>query len=1069
MRNRSEQLDIAAWLVEQVRIVLSSSLLFTLSVKSTWGEEISRWRTLSENGTELAQESRGKYSKDEDKIQSLVVNNSKSSSLPLSSSSSLSSKSSSLSLQLVLVEARVDVDKRRCAKKKRRRNPIVVPIGKISYETREDNTRRQCAATIFFVALLSLWTIQMCNCLAAPGTQSQQYHQTQQPQQLKYSTRQVRTHYGTLRGIVARSMPVEGVEAYLGVPYATPPLGALRYMPPVTPTQWRGTRLADTLPPACPQKIPGMDPSQSRRRRAYIETIAPMLVNQSEDCLYINLYVPRPPHGSSTELLPTLLLIHGDSYSWGAGNPLDGTALAAHGRLIVVSINFRLGILGFLKTGTKGSAQGNYGLMDLVAGLHWLRENIEAFGGDPERLSVLGIGTGAALANILSVSPMAKELVERVVLLGGSALSPWAIQRDPLAIKRRVAEQTGCMGDVETDDIAVCLRLRSIDELLNVHLESPRFTSGFAPFVDGAVLPSAPSQVTQPTASSASVLPLVPGPGSEFAALGNRDLLIGLTSCEAWLDLSEDDLTNGLNETRRDKILRTYVRNTYRYHLHEIYSTLRNEYTDWEKGEQSPSIIREGLLSLLGDGQVAAPLLRLALLHSTSGGRGYFLHFQPNDRLSQRGEELPYLLGIPLLRSEPSRYSFFGNYTLEDENLSRMLVRYIANFVRRGDPNEDYPSNRDYTKKPPFWDSYDSINQLYLEAGASTEMRSHYRGHKMSLWLNLLPQLHRPGYEINMRHHHLAESPNLYEGAVRPQSMALPIPAPPLSVPTPTQPSMSSNPIDSTECTPNITAITVSTPTPTQSSQQPHPKLSPGPNNLLRKFASNHYQSYTTALTVTIAVGIFLLLLNILIFAGIYHQRDRNAAATAAAAAAVAAAVAATSSNTSTASMGYVEHKKKERLLEAGCSGIDTLSVSGKLSRLSSFILTDSSISSSSPPSHKHKLAQELELQLQEFQCSPPPGGGKRMSLDPPSYAFSKSPGAKRSRTPSPCVDVAAENNKLEAHDRGIIDDEDEDEYVPDPPPPPKAPAPNVCPGILRQPGTPGSAKKRVQIQEISV
>lgn len=130
--------------------------------------------------------------------------------------------------------------------------------------------------------------------------------------------------------------------------------------------------------------------------------------------------------------------------------------------------------------------------------------------------------------------------------------------------------------------------------------------------------------------------------------------------------------------------MRTYVRNTYRYHLHEIYSTLRNEYTDWEKGEQSPSIIREGLLSLLGDGQVAAPLLRLALLHSTSGGRGYFLHFQPNDRLSQRGEELPYLLGIPLLRSEPSRYLFFGNYTLEDENLSRMLVRYISNFVRRG-------------------------------------------------------------------------------------------------------------------------------------------------------------------------------------------------------------------------------------------------------------------------------------------------------------------------------------------------------------------------------------------------
>ncbi|KAH0554197.1 neuroligin-1 [Cotesia glomerata] len=933
-------------------------------------------------------------------------------------------------------------------KKKRRHGETV------SHQKEKSTNPRN--ATLLIVAIGLLWTMRACDALTAPGSSSQpQPQQQQQQQQLKYSSRQVRTRYGTLRGIVARSMSVEGVEAYLGVPYATPPLGALRYMPPVTPTQWRGTKLADTLPPACPQKIPGLEPNLPRRRRAYIDNIIPLLTNQSEDCLYLNLYVPRPQHGSSTELLPTLLLIHGDSYSWGAGNPLDGTALAAHGRIIVVSINFRLGVLGFLKTGTKSSAQGNYGLMDLVAGLHWLRENVEAFGGDPERLSILGLGTGAALANFLAVSPMAKELVERVILLGGSALSPWAIQRDPITIKRRVAEQTGCLGDVETDDIAICLRLRSIDELLNVNLETPRFTSGFAPFMDGTVLPLG-SQVTQPTASSAGILPLVPGPGSEFAALGNRDLLMGLTSCEAWLDLSEDDLKNGINATRRDRILRTYVRNTYRYHLHEIYSTLKNEYTDWEKDEQSPNAIRESLLSLLGDGQVAAPLLRLALLHSASGGRGYLFHFQPGDHPSQRGDELPFLLGIPLLRNEPSRWLYSVNYTIEDESISRMLVRYIANFVRRGDPNEGNPNNEKFMKNSPFWDSYDSINQLYLEVSKLTEMHSHYRGHKMSLWLNLLPQLHRPGYEISMRHHHLAESPSLYEGAVRPQTMALPLPPPPLSVPMPTEASISSKPIESTECTPNISVVPMSTIIPTRSTQQPLPKLSPGPNNLLRKFASNHYQSYTTALTVTIAVGIFLLLLNILIFAGIYHQRDRNAAAAAAA------------SINPSLSLGFVEHKKKERLLEAGCSGVESISASGKLSRLSSFVLNDSSISSS-PSIHKHKLAQELELQLQEFQCSPPPGGGKRMSLDPPSYAICKSPGVNRSRTPSPCVDVAAQNNQLEPHDRGIADDDDDDEFLPDPPPPPKVPAPNVCSGILRQPGTPGSAKKRVQIQEISV
>lgn len=154
----------------------------------------------------------------------------------------------------------------------------------------------------------------------------------------------------------------------------------------------------------------------------------------------------------------------------------------------------------------------------------------------------------------------------------------------------------------------------------------------------------------------------------------------------------------------------------------------------------------------------------------------------------------------------------------------------------------------------------------------------------MSLWLNLLPQLHRPGYEISMRHHHLAESPSLYEGAVRPQTMIMPIPAPPLTIPSPTEASMSPLPALTTECAPN--GIGPNTPSTAStlagiSEDDVDSRLGPGPNNLLRKFASNHYQSYTTALTVTIAVGIFLLLLNILIFAGIYHQRDRNAAAAA--------------------------------------------------------------------------------------------------------------------------------------------------------------------------------------------
>lgn len=105
--------------------------------------------------------------------------------------------------------------------------------------------------------------------------------------------------------------------------------------------------------------------------------------------------------------LATILFLHGESYEWNSGNPYDGSELAAHGHVIMVTINFRLGIFGFLKTGGKESAQGNFGLMDLVAGVHWLKENLPYFGGDPQRITLMGHGTGAALANILVISPVA--------------------------------------------------------------------------------------------------------------------------------------------------------------------------------------------------------------------------------------------------------------------------------------------------------------------------------------------------------------------------------------------------------------------------------------------------------------------------------------------------------------------------------------------------------------------------------------------------------------------------------------------------------------------------------------
>ncbi|CAH4003648.1 unnamed protein product [Pieris brassicae] len=707
----------------------------------------------------------------------------------------------------------------------------------------------------------------------------------------KYSTRVVRTKYGPLRGIVVHAHPQ--VEAYLGVPYATPPLGSLRYMPPVTPSQWRTPRLADAAGPACPQRPPPAAPRDDallihpRARIKQLERLLPMLTNQSEDCLYVNLYVPVTGAEMESEKarLPCLLFVHGESYEWSSGNAYDGTTLAAHGNIIVVTINFRLGVLGFLKTGAKGSAQGNFGLMDLVAGLHWLRENLPAFGGDPEKVTLMGHGTGAALANFLAVSPVSRELLRRVIMLSGSGLSSWALQRDPLSIKRKVAEHTGCHGDLLEDDIAPCLRNKPLTDLLSVRLDPPRFLSGFAPFVDGTVIVN-PSHAPPPTDSSrlgAGAAAVASAAGHELADFPHRELLFGLTTTESYLEFNAQDLEFGFNESRRDRILRTFVRNAYYYHLNEIYSTLKNEYTDWDKPVQNPLSVRDATLEILSDGRTAAPLIRLGYLHALRRGSTYFTHFHylsPEKDYPQRpgsvhGEELPFYLGMPL-----SQAYHHLNFTLQEQRVSKLCMHYVANFVRYGNPNDPSatPPPSPMLGEPvavgpddiPYWDTYDTINQLYMEMSTKPGMRSHYRGHKMSLWLSLIPQLHRPGSDLPdaaMRHHHFQDdSQNYYEGAVREQSMSR------AHVPhvvnigrggdktTPSSRSVSPKPSPappvSTECPPNATVTPIQT-----------------DDALLRRLASSHYQSYTAALTVTIAVGCFLLLLNVLIFAGIYHQR----------------------------------------------------------------------------------------------------------------------------------------------------------------------------------------------------
>ena len=282
----------------------------------------------------------------------------------------------------------------------------------------------------------------------------------------------------TRDGIV-QGLSAGGVDKFLGIPYAAPPVGSLRWQDPQPPARWHGVRSATTLPPACPQLANSNGPR-----------------SENEDCLYLSVYVPHGSSGARDDAgrwrgLPVLFWIHGGGLTTGTGNQHDGTLMATTNHVIVVSINYRLGVFGFLalpglSAEASDHASGDYGLLDQEAALRWTRDNIASFGGDPRNVTIAGESAGAYSICSLLTSPPARGLFARAAMESGSCIST------PLAS----AEQTGTQfasasGCTETDPAAVaaCMRSKTPGELL----DNPDYPGADSPTWGGSELPADPA------------------------------------------------------------------------------------------------------------------------------------------------------------------------------------------------------------------------------------------------------------------------------------------------------------------------------------------------------------------------------------------------------------------------------------------------------------------------------------------------------------------------------------------------------------------------------------------------
>lgn len=435
------------------------------------------------------------------------------------------------------------------------------------------------------------------------------------------------TASGALRGA-----DLGGVHAFTGVPYAAPPTGYRRFRPPAPVEAWEGTRDALALAPSCPQpdlRPPGWPEEHS----------------VDEDCLYLNVWTP----GLDATPRPVMFWIHGGGYAVGSGSwPLyDGTRLARRGDVVVVTVNHRLGPLGYLHlggiAGEEFATSGNNGQLDLVAALEWVRDNIASFGGDPANVTVFGESGGGAKISTLLAMPQASGLFHRAVIQSGPAMRVSSVRRAEQAANDLLDEL-----DVTAENLSALW-----------DLPAERFASGgsgglsrmaFGPVLDGITIPSHPADAL--ATGTAIDVPLMIG--------CNRDEGVGLGAFPA--DLDEEGLRSRLAAWGEE-------------HVDEIVATYRSLFPD------APPV--DILSFVTTDSRMRYGSIKLAEAHHDGCASPTFMYFFTYQLGGRAGHGYEIAFHFDNVATE------YGHSSPPREQLvDEMSEAWIA-FARSGDPNHD--------------------------------------------------------------------------------------------------------------------------------------------------------------------------------------------------------------------------------------------------------------------------------------------------------------------------------------------------------------------------------------------
>ncbi len=496
----------------------------------------------------------------------------------------------------------------------------------------------------------------------------------------------VETKSGFVQGMELAS----GVAAFLGVPYAAPPTGENRWKAPLEPTPWTDVQDATSFGFACPQ---------IQSNFAVGGALAAALTR--EDCLTINVWSPATAASAS---LPVLFWIHGGGFNTGANSIVlyDGEALANTENLVVVSVNYRLGPLGFLSLPalngeSSANASGNYGLMDLVHALRWVEDNIAAFGGDPNAVTIFGESAGAQAVCMLIVSPDADGLIDRAVMQSGNCpgdlrelnASGSTFPDSAIDQGNRAAQALGCAGAADT---LACLRNLSAQDILNGLNPAATvvFSTGenYQPIVDGDVLPSQPGDLV--ASGDASVSAIIIGSTRNEIALWRSAYASDVETVaeyQAALEVFDND-ANAILDGPSAMLRAAYPVAQDSDALGMYERLLTDLIFTCEVRRSTRALSNGGLMVFQYEFARVAPLL---------AGTGA-LH----------GSDIPYVFGnIPLV-----------GYNNDDRMLADDVTSYLASFARMGAPA---------ASGAPAWPAYDTASENYLELNAPISAASGLR------------------------------------------------------------------------------------------------------------------------------------------------------------------------------------------------------------------------------------------------------------------------------------------------------------------------------------------------------